>query len=628
MLTANRPYVTIGVVLMAVLAALLVLAACGGKAESGQRRELETGSGRPPLIKSKGETTPVPTFTPSAPEVIEATEPPATTEVMEPTEAPTGAVGVGVLDWAKPSAASLSKFADSTQGGTLIVGLKSPIGSLDPDVNLTGNAHQVIVNVYEGALERDWAYATTEGYDAPFVSRSFGLAKAVRWEDTTLIFEFEEGVTFHDGTPFNAEAALFSWQRLWDEDFEYYYPEAAAVAADIGQLIADDGRAMEVLDEYTLAVTLTERNWDFPDWLSTYVRYAIVSPTAIKEFGFDGLTTRMVGTGPFKLVSHEPNVRTVLEANLDYWRGRPNLDRLIFIPIPDEGARVAALLNGDVDVIYEVGPDFVEQIQTRDDLTFYTRGKPSVWELQPNYKFEGSPLLNPTVRKALSLAVDRSGMADILMKGTMAPANMFSSPEASTHDPAVPVDDYDPVRAKELLAEAGYPDGFDIKVKIPGAGCGIPGTIIMTEMVQSQWAEIGVNLDITGLDWVQYVGEWIQGAEDPSNTDYEMLSMCSGLDSPYRVAMDIATKTWSPGGWNVGHYSNPEVDSLLAEATVAPTYDEYIELTKQAQVVSIDETQNFWLVHDGNPIAASNKIKGWKPAREWVDRFTYAWIEE
>ena len=595
MLNARRLLLPLGVVIFAV-----VLAACGASATA----------------------TPRPTAVP--PTAAPPTAAPAPTEVMEATVAPVAAAGVGVLDWAKTNPAAMAKFADAKEGGTLIVGLKSPLGSLDPDLNITGNAHQMMINVYEGALERDWEYATTVGFDEPFVARSFGLAKAVRWEDTTLIFEFEEGVMFHDGTPFNAEAALFSWQRLWDEDFEYYFAEAAAVAADIGQFVTN----MEVLDEYTLAVTLSERNWDFPDWLSTYVRYAIHSPTAIKKFGTDGMSSNMVGTGPYKLETHEPNVRTVLVRNEDYWGPRPNIDRIIFIPISDEGARVAALLAGDVDVIYEVGPDFVESIRARDDLTFYTRGKPSVWELQPNYKFEGSPLLDPKVRKALSLAIDRSGMADILMKGTMAPANMFSSPEASTHDASVPVDDFDPERAKELLAEAGYPDGFDIKVKIPGAGCGIPGTIIMTEMVQSQWAEIGVNLDITGLDWVQYVGEWIQGADDPANQGFEMTSMCAGLDSPYRVAMDIATKTWAPGGWNVGHYSNPEVDRLLNEATVAPTYAEYIDLTKQAQVVSINETQNFWLVHDGNPIAVNNKIKGWKPAREWVDRFSLAWIEE
>ena len=590
MLSASRMLLPLSVIIFA-----LLLAACGGSA---------TATPRPPDTVATAPTA-----------VMEATKAPA------PTAAPD--LGVGSLDWAKDSPAAMAKFADAKEGGTLIVGLKSPIGGLDPDINQSGNGHQVIVNVYEGLLERDWEYASTIGFDEDFVARSFGLAKAVRWEDTTLVFELVEGVKFHDGAPFNAESALFSFRRIWDEDFEYYYDEAGAVTADIGQLVV----SMETRGPYTLAVTLTERNWDFPDWLSTYVRYAMHSPAAIKKYGTDGMSTRMIGTGPFKMVSYEANVRTVLERNEDYWGPRPPLDRLIFIPISDEGARVAALLDGEVDVIYEVGPDYVDQIQARDDLTFYTRGKPSVWELQPNYK-KDSPLLNPKVRKALSLAIDRSGMADILMKGTMAPANMFSSPQASTHDASIPVDDYDPDLAKQLLAEAGYPDGFSFNVKIPGAGCGIPGTIIMTEMAQSQWAEIGVTMDITALEWVQYVGEWVQGADDPSNADFEMTSMCSGLDSPYRVAMDIATKTWAPHGWNTGHYSNAEVDRLLAAAAVAPTYEEYIDLTKQAQEVSIGETQNFWLVHDGNPIAASNKIKGWKPAKEWVDRFSLAWIEE
>lgn len=617
MLSASRLILPIGIILIA-----LLVAACGG----------EEATSTPPPTEAVMEATSAPPPTEAMieepTEAMMEEEPEPTEAMMEeptPTSAAIEGAGTGELAWANPSPASLAKYADAKQGGTLIVGLKSPIGPLDPDINLTGNAHQVLVNTYESLLERDWEYATTDTYEDEFPARKFGLAKAVRWEGNTIILELQEGVKFHDGSDFDAEAAEFAYRRIFDKEFEYYSDQAGAVAADIGQLVV----GYEVRNKYTLAVELTERNWDFPDWQSGYGRYAMMSPTAVRTYGNEAMaSTYIVGTGPFKLVSHEPNVRTVLEANEDYWRGRPNLDRLIFIPIPDEGARVAALLEGQVDVIYEVGPDYVDEISERSDLTFYSRGKPSVWEFQPNYKFEDSPLLDQRVRKALSLAIDRSGMADILMKGTMYPAQMFSSPNAATHQSDIPVDPYDPEAARAMLADAGYPDGFDIKIKVPGAGCGIPGTILMTEMVQSQWKEIGVNLDITSMDWVQYVGEWIQGAEDPVNTDFELLSMCSGLDSPYRVTMDMATYTWAPGGWNVGHFSDPEIDRLLQSGATADTYEGYLDFTKQAEARAVELTQNFWLVHDGNPIAASNKIKGWKPAKEWVDRFTYAWIEE
>ena len=598
------------VLALTAIGALLILPACGGDAEE------EGPSTQPAATTGAAAPTAAPTAAPAEADP---------TAVPTPTAAAIAGAGTGELAWANPTDESLAKFSGARQGGTLIIGLKSPIGPLDPDINLTGNAHQVLINAYEALLERDWEYATTDNYEDKFPPRKFGLAQAVRWEGDTIVFDLQEGVTFHDGTPFNAEAAEFSYRRIFDEQFEHYSDQAGAVAADIGQLVVD----YEVRDEHTLAVTLTARNWDFPDWQSGYGRYAMMSPAAVMEFGNEAMaSTYMVGTGPFKLVSHEPNVRTVLEVYEDYWRGRANLDSLIFIPIPDEGARVAALLQGEVDVIYEVGPDYVDDIRARDDLTMYTRGKPSVWELQPNYKFSDSPLLDPNVRKALSLAIDRQGMADILMKGTMYPAQMFSSPNAATYQAQIPVDAYDPETAKELLADAGYEDGFSLRVKVPGAGCGIPGTVLMTEMVQSQWAEIGVTLNITAMDWVQYVGEWIQGADDPVNTDFELLSMCSGLDSPYRIAMDMASYTWAPGGWNVGHFQDPEIDRLLQAGATAETYEEYLDYTKQAEAKAVELTQNFWLVHDGNPIAASNKIKGWKPAKEWVDRFTYAWIEE
>ena len=192
--------------------------------------------------------------------------------------------GLGEMDWAKPNAAALVKFRDGKQGGTLTVAHAATLGSLDAHISFVANTMMVLVNAYEGPMERDWAYLSTVGFDEPRLPRMYGLAKSARWEGSTFILEFQEGVMFHDGTPFDAEAALFNYRRMWDPEFEYYYDTAGAFRGDMGQLVVD----METRGPYTLAITLKERNWDFPDWMSVYGQYNYISPAAIKKYGNEG----------------------------------------------------------------------------------------------------------------------------------------------------------------------------------------------------------------------------------------------------------------------------------------------------------------------------------------------------
>lgn len=608
-----------GGILLLALVALLVLAACGGKAESGQRRELETGSGRPPLIKSKGDTTPVPTFTPAA----TAVPTPIPTVTIPPTAL---ATEIDEVPYAKVTPEALAKFKDGKFGGTLVIAQPVDSGSLDPHIAFLDGL-VVTLHTNEGAVSRDRAYTTMIGFDEPRTPRSYGIAKSIWWEGNTLVFEFQQGANFHDGTPFNAEAALFNYRRMWDPEFEYFYPESGAIRADIGQLIADEGRAMEVRDEYTLAVTLKQRSWDFLDWMSMYGQYDFSSPAAIKGVGDQGMGKHPVGTGPFKFVEWVPNVRIVLEANDDYWGGRPFIDRLIFVPIPDAAARMAAVLGGEVDVAYGATADFADQLRANPDVTLYTRGKSSVIELGPNYAIEDNPLHDVDVRRALSMAIDRETMANVLLKKTARPAGTFSSPWASTHDPTAGVDVFDLEEAKRLLIGAGYEDGFELNMLGSPSGCGTD-TAGIAEFVQGTWREIGVRLNLEMIDYITMLGQWIKGGADPVNSERHLMMNCMGLDSPFRIKNAFSRQLWSPSGWNSAHYENPEAEALLTKMSEATNYEDYIDYARQAEAVARAETSHFWTIHDGKPIAVSNKIKGWKPAKEWADVFSKAWIEE
>ena len=542
----------------------------------------------------------------------------------EPMEEPTVSEEV---PFAKINDAALAKFDDGEFGGTLVIGKPAGVSTLDPHLAfLDGTRITLLTN--EGAVARDRAYTTMEGFDEPGTPPMYSLAESIHWEgDSTLVFKFREGVTFHDGTPFNAEAALFNYRRIWDPTFEYYYPEAGASKGTIGPLVADEGRAMEVRDEYTLAIELTQRTFDFLDWMNQYGQYDYSSPTAIMELGNEAMSSAPVGTGPFKFVEWIPNDRVVLEANDDYWGGRPFIDEIVFLIIPDAAARMTAILNGEVDVVYGVIGDFVDQIEADPDLTLYTRGIPDVMEIGPNYAIQGSPLQDAQVRKALSLAIDREGMSEVLLRGTWIPAASFSSPSAGTFDPTIEPDEFDLEESKRLLTEAGYPDGFELNFLGPTSGCGTD-TDGIAEYVQSTWSEVDVTLNLQLVDIGTFIGQWLAGGADPSNAEVDLMMLCMGLDTPFRIKNALSRELWSPAGWNSGHYYNPEVEALLTLMTAAETYEEYIGLARQAEAIARGETSQFWTVWDGKPMAVNNRIQDWVPAKAAADVWSKAWLLE
>ena len=627
MFTKSRTFVLIGLLLLA-----FVVAACGEKEVVVEKEVIREVEVEKPVIVEKEVVKEIVIEKPVVVEKEVVKE--VIKEVVVEREVLVTAVPMAVIDevpFARVNAAALAKFEDGVFGGTLKVAKAGTIDSLDPQLAVAEGIRWTIM-MYDGAVTRDRAYTTTVGYDEPLVPRMYGIAKSIRWEgDSTLVFEFEEGAKFHDGTPFNAEAALFGYRRMWDPTFEYYFPAAGAARADIGSLVADNGAAMETLGEYTLAITLKQRSWDFLDWMSMMGQYDFPSPAAVKEFGNESIGSNPVGTGPFKFVEWEPNVRLVVEANGDYWQGRPFLDEIIMVPIPDAGARMAAILSGEVDMAHGVRAEWVDQLQDDPDITLHVRGRAEVLNMRPSYFIEENPLNDEKLRVALNMAIDREGLANVVLGGTAYPAGTFSSPSASTYDPSANVVvPYDLDEAARLLADAGYPGGEGLPVLnmlVPATGCGTD-TLAISEYVQSTWSEIGVELNLEVLEFNSMLGRWFTGGTNEANADTHLNILCHGLDSPFRIKMEYSIEKWTPNGWNASHYYNPETEAWLDKMSAARNYTDYIGFAQKAEAVATAETSDFWTVHAAKPLAVHKKIKGWKPAREWSDLYTKLWIEE
>lgn len=355
-------------------------------------------------------------------------------------------------------------------GGTLKIAVTTVGKSLYPPNMTTVLEHFAAQPCLESLVYYDNAGNTVAGL-------------ATEWDIETdppsVTFTLREGVKFHDGTDFDAEAAK------WNLD---QYNAAGRAELQIVDSI-------DILDEYTIRLNLTEFRNDLLNNLS-YVSGHMVSPQAYEDYGEDGIDTHPVGTGPFKFVEWERDVELIYEKNEDYWQeGKPFLDRIEIIEIADPMVAYASLLNGEVDILSMVAPN--DAAELADDENFNIVSKSLGWRgiMGPSDKAE-SPFSDVLVRQAMSYAIDKEAIADALYYGYATPIHQFTSEDSVYWNPDVEDYPYDPDMARELMAEAGHSDGFDTTIICINT----PIEVQLHTVVQSYLAAIGINATIDASD--------------------------------------------------------------------------------------------------------------------------------
>lgn len=337
-----------------------------------------------------------------------------------------------------------SALADATNNVLRVAGGDDPT-SLDPAGGIASTDTVYLYALYDRLLT----------FDPETLEPTPMLAKSFSWENDykTLVLELNEGVTFHDGAAFNAEAV-----RTY---VEYY--KAAGRNTDLNPVTE-----VEVRDEYTVALTTAQPYAVLPSVLADRAGM-VVSPKAIEELGADSIGTNPVGAGPFKLVEWLPGDRIVVEKFDDYWQvGLPGLSGIDFLTITNATARVSALVSGQVDFVQRIDPINLPVVERNPNLRF--RVDPTVAFSSINLNTNLEPLNSNLVRQALSYAIDREAIARLSYGPgvPIAPANL---PVPTTYWPSTPEFDgvyqYHPEKARSLLAEAGYPDGVELTMCTP-----------------------------------------------------------------------------------------------------------------------------------------------------------------
>ena len=502
-------------------------------------------------------------------------------------------------------------------GDTLIFGSSGDASRLDPADVTDGESIQRMDNIFEGLVE--YVPGTTE--IQPCLAESWKVSN----DGLKITFNLRKGVKFHDGSDVNADAVVFSFARQYDADHEYHqYGDWAYW----GYMFSDIDKVVKV-DDYTVEVVLKNINASIMTSLAMFTAN-IVSPANAEKYGADAFKNPS-GTGPFKFVEWIKDDHITLEANDNYWRESAKLDKLIFKVIPDPSARLLALEANEIQGMEYPDPAAIDRINDNADLQLLTQAGMNVgyialncgygyidanengvrdsdepWEEVPAYI---EALTKKEVRQAVNYAIDKESIVKDLYKGTAIVAKNGMPPFMLGYNDAVKDYPYDPEKARELLASAGYPDGFKATLFVmPVSRPYMFDPPKIGEAIKAYLADVGIDIEIFQEDWSTYLEDteagkhemcllgWTGDNGDPDN-------FMNVLYGPNSASIGAAG--------NVAFYNNEEVQELLTKAV--RTYDtgKRAKYYEQAQEIIHEDAAWVYLAHSNQNLVFRANVQGY-----------------
>ncbi|HEX5391207.1 MAG TPA: ABC transporter substrate-binding protein, partial [Burkholderiaceae bacterium] len=380
--------------------------------------------------------------------------------------------------------AAAALLATGAQAQNLSIAFADPISSVDPQLNNHAGDRSLALHFWDSIIN-----SRDGGKLEPALASSWRLVDDKTWE-----FKLRNDVTWQDGKPFTADDIVFSFQRARNVP--------GSVASYAGALRSVE--SVTAKDPHTVIIKTATPNPMLPlEIASVYVVSKHVGEKSKTEDYNAGRA--VVGTGPYKFVSYTPGDRTVFERNPSHYGPKPVWDKVIYRFINNGAARTAALLAGDVDVIDKVAVTDVEKLRKNPAVSVYTYPGLRVLLLQPSFRagsnefitdnagkpLAENPLRDQRVRQALSLAVNRKALVDRVLQGTVTEANQWMPKGSFGFNPDIPAIAHNPEQAKKLLADAGFPQGFQITIHVPGDR--YPQAPETVQAVAQFWSRIGVK---------------------------------------------------------------------------------------------------------------------------------------
>ncbi|HED24493.1 MAG TPA: ABC transporter substrate-binding protein [Firmicutes bacterium] len=470
---------------------------------------------------------------------------------------------------------------------TLVIGLAQTILTLDPANHRDRVTETVIRNIYDGLVTR-----TPDGVVVPEIAESWENPEPTIWE-----FKIRDGVKFHDGSDLTIEDVVFTFNRVIQEGA--MEGETSPRKGLLGPVVE-----VEAVGDDTIRFILEE---PWPILLAMLPHQQIVSKAYLEEVGSD-IATSPMGTGPFKFVEGSIDERIVLERFEDYYGGSPEIPpvgpapaaRVIFEFMPEVSTRVAAIQGGDVHIIHNVPPDMVSTLEADPNVVVKTVDGTRMHMFEMNCDM--APFDDVRVRQAINYAIDMDAIVDNVLLGYGTTVAGPLLPHGFAVHPDLQPYGYDPEKAKELLTEAGYGDGFELVIDTEDVLKDV--AYAAASMLQ----DIGIEASVRIWDWGVLRDQLIEGER----------MMCFGNwgNSTLDPSDLLVPKLRSNDRGNYSQYANPELDALLDAAEIAVDRDEREELYHQAQEIIYNDAP--WVFgYVGLEIEACRaNVVNWEPSTD------------
>ncbi|PRX03182.1 UNVERIFIED_ORG: peptide/nickel transport system substrate-binding protein [Martelella mediterranea] len=472
-------------------------------------------------------------------------------------------------------AAALPLGAHAQENGLLVLGMSTTPTTLDPHEDSSAPNNAMSRHIFDSLINRGGA-----AENMPQLATSWRVIDPTHWE-----FKLREGVTFHDGSDFDAEDVTASLLRARDKPSQSF--------ASYTRTIKD----VTATDPLTIVVETTVPD---PMILNSLSRIRIISSdyadASVEDFD-NG--TAAVGTGPFKFAGYTPGDRLELVRNDEYFEEPADWSKVTLRFVPDDGARLAGLLSGDIDLIETLPGEGADRVESNDNLDIIRGQSTRLVYLGTDQESDvtpfatakdGSPLSsNPfkdeRVRKALLMAINREAIVDRVMQKNGTRADQFVAEGYLGYSDKVEPVNYDPEGAKALLAEAGYPDGF--KLTVHGPSGRYVGDSEVLQAVGQMFARIGVDTQVEVMPWSMYADRYAAG-------DFSLFLASWGVNTgevsnPATALVATRDAEKGTGRYNGGGVSVPALDALVDEASRTLDENERRPILEEVSEITFNE---------------------------------------
>ena len=464
------------------------------------------------------------------------------------------------------------KTGEPVKGGEITVGIAQDLDdSLDPHQTVAAGTREVLFNIFEGLVKPN-----SDGEMIPAVAEKYTLSE----DGTTYTFTLREGVKFHNGQTVTAEDVVYSINRCAAVPEGQEKPLVAAFSAV---------KSVEALDEKTVAVTIAQRDLEFISYMTA----------AIIPADYENQDTAPVGTGPFKFVSRTPQQDFVMERFEDYWGAPAWLDKVTYKICENADALVMNLNGGSIALCAHLTSAQASQLNQSFQVLEGTMNLVQAIYLNNQAK----PFDNQLVRQALCYAIDRQGIMDMVADGHGTAVGSSIYPAFTKYFLPELVDKYphDVAKAKELLAQAGYPDGFDMTISVPN---NYQPHMDTAEVVAEQLREAGINVTIQPVEWSTWLDTIYNGRQFQATV--------VGVDAANMTARAMLERFTSDYGKNFINYNNPAYDALFQQAINAQDEATQTDLYKQMETMLADTAANVYIQDLCDLVAMRQDLGGLK----------------